>query len=222
MSPLQEAIENLYAVFAVYPLRKHVEGCPCCVREPDHARLHSKPLRQLSGEDLNPFAAKSLTTWGDEHDLKHFLPRLLELMAAKGLNIDGEILTGKLIYTGKGYYPGWHRWPETEQAAIRQFFMALWEEVLGKDPAYPMAHDWLWVIGRAEDDLQPYLQAWRDAGSDSALRHLVHAVHDEYDSLLLATVEMLNRGIELYNTPETQEEFYRPLDWLPWCLTRAE
>jgi hypothetical protein len=77
---LAEAIENLYRAFARYSLRKHVEGCPCCVRERDKRALESKPLRQLASSDLGRYAFKAMTTWGNQDDFRHFLPRIFELL----------------------------------------------------------------------------------------------------------------------------------------------
>ena len=47
---LQEAIGQLYSVFAPYPLRRVVEGCPHCVSVADEKRLHEAPLRALTEE----------------------------------------------------------------------------------------------------------------------------------------------------------------------------
>ena len=106
---LVEAVEKLYTVFSRYPLRKHVEGCPCCVNETDKDLLESKPLRQLTLSDLGRYAFKAMTTWGDENDFRHFLPRIFELLVSDGeLGWDEEVMLGKLAIAE------WKRWPEDE------------------------------------------------------------------------------------------------------------
>ena len=85
---LEGAIAALYDAFASYGLADVVEGCPCCVSAEDQARLRSKPLRLLIDGDLGGFAFSALSTWGTLHDLKHFLPRILELVANGTLRID--------------------------------------------------------------------------------------------------------------------------------------
>jgi hypothetical protein len=103
---LQATIEGLYAVFASYPLRPQVVGCPCCVSAEDEARLHSKPLRELEIADLEKYASHALLTWGDEDDFRHFLPRLFELADLEHLSSsDLHIIFGKLRHAG------WRAWP---------------------------------------------------------------------------------------------------------------
>src|SRR5438105_2663647 len=77
---LQEAIEELYGVFVCYPLKK-MYGCDHCVLPEDYERLRAKPLRELTWDEIEKFAHKAMTTWGDVEDFKHFLPRLFELLA---------------------------------------------------------------------------------------------------------------------------------------------
>ena len=77
---LAAALERLYLVFRSYGLKPHIEGCPCCVYDEDQDRVRSRSLRALTAEDFDTYASKALTTWGDADDLRHFLPRLLELV----------------------------------------------------------------------------------------------------------------------------------------------
>ena len=108
-------------VFAAYPLAPHVDGCPHCVLEADHSALHSVKLRALSAVQLERFAFKALTTWGSLEDLKHFLPRMLELLPHDlGTRVDAPILLGKLA---RG---AWSSWPAEEVIALRRYLDALW------------------------------------------------------------------------------------------------
>ena len=79
---LEIAVEKLYKVFSRYSLRRHVEGCPCCVHEEDKRALESKPLQNLSAAELGRYSFKAMTTWGDKDDFRHFLPRIFELMVS--------------------------------------------------------------------------------------------------------------------------------------------
>jgi len=99
-------MEDLYDVFNKYPLRQHVEGCTCgCIPPTAEAGLHRRPLREMEPNDLDRYAFKAMTTWGDVEDFKHFLPRLLELLVHKSFIVDTEIVLGKLSY---GH---WEAWP---------------------------------------------------------------------------------------------------------------
>jgi hypothetical protein len=177
---LQLAVEELYGCFKRYKLLQHVDGCPHCVGDRDHATIHAAPLRELTSEQLSKYAFKALTTWGDANDFRHFLPRIFELIAfdpAWGVEI--EVVTGKLSYTS------WNRWPEFEQTAVRDFFSAWWLAALS---SYPCRAPWqsidevLCSIGRAEDDLAEYLHMWLASPSLDAKRHLASFVSDNYPS----------------------------------------
>lgn len=163
MKSLAEAIEDLYRVFARYKLAPRVDGCSHCVSDADELRLHLAPLREHRCEDLERFARKAMTTWGSADDYRHFLPRIFELVAHTSDRwIDAEIALSKLTY-GK-----WHRWHAEEQAAVRTFLRAMWLDVLGRFPHGLDADTCLCSIGQAEDDLSPYLAAWKIADSESA------------------------------------------------------
>ena len=165
--PLSEAVENLYKAFARYPLRKHVEGCPCCVHEHDKRTLESKPLRRLSAADLGRYAFKAMTTWGDRDDFRHFLPRIFELLVSNGgIGADEEVVLGKLAL-GE-----WQQWDEKERSALRTFFRAGWNSLLTESRPNIEPDSWLCGLGKANEDLQPYLNAWMGVRTKSAYEHL--------------------------------------------------
>src|SRR5947207_1073672 len=61
------------------PARTCAPGSP---EAPDQVEaLRVTPLRQLNPEQLGPFLVNAVTMWGDVTYFKHFLPRLLELVA---------------------------------------------------------------------------------------------------------------------------------------------
>jgi hypothetical protein len=62
---LDSAAEHLYETYAGYPLRHRIPGCADCVDTAMEAPLHSKPLRLLTADDLNFYAAKAMTAWGE-------------------------------------------------------------------------------------------------------------------------------------------------------------
>jgi hypothetical protein len=167
---LRGAIEGLYATFAKYPRREHVEGCPCCVDNEDHARLYSAALRKLDQHDLETFAFKTMSTWGDTDDFRHFLPRMLELVATVPDWTAGDVMLGKLAY-GK-----WLTWPADEQAAVVVFFDAVWADILSGFPHTFDAGSFLRTVAEACDDASRYLAAWRIAETLPAARHFARFV----------------------------------------------
>jgi hypothetical protein len=151
---LSQAIETLYLVFAKYPLTM-VEGCGCCVIPEHNERIHSKPLRQLTTNDLKHYRWKAMTTWGDVTDFKHFLPRLLELYSADWLDEDFFMLASKLNY-GQ-----WRDWPTVEQPAIEAYLLDLWKDCRTK--RLNNVVEVITTISELVFDLSSYLNAWQQA-----------------------------------------------------------
>jgi len=163
---LHEAVENLYAVFAAYPLRDNTEPFPCCHSSHDEQRIHAKPLRKLDADDLREFASDVLHVWGGVEDFKHFLPRIFELEILCGDEfVDPQVAFGKLRHSE------WTTWPEVERHAIHHIFNVLWGSIL--DAAPPEWHetqieDWLCGIALAEGRVSPYLEDWLERKTDVA------------------------------------------------------
>ena len=162
------AAERLYAAFAGYRVRHAMEACPCCVTDDDQRRLLSKPLRDLSADDLDLYAYKAMTTWGTVADFKHFLPRLLELASndtdAGLLDIVG--LADKLCY---GH---WSEWPQDEREAVADWMAAVWNSLLQTYPSGILASDLLLAADELGLELHPFVDRLFEAGSLAAARHL--------------------------------------------------
>ncbi len=165
---VKTAIENLYRVFGRYPLAKHVEGCPCCVKNRDKRALASTSLRQLPSEKLLRFAFKAITTWGDQNDFKHFLPRILELvLSSDRIRCDEEVVLGKLGLAK------WKSWAEDEQSSVQAYFRAGWYVILSKTEPPVEPDTWLCAMARSGEALTPYLNDWRDFRANAAYQHLL-------------------------------------------------
>jgi len=119
MNELGRATATLYEAFHGYPLKTKIEGCPHCKLDAAEASLHRRPLHELAWADLGVYPFKAMTTFGDESDFKHFLPRILELYV-----LDYEGAPDVFIIFGKLNYASWTSWPKSETRAIRQFVSA--------------------------------------------------------------------------------------------------
>jgi len=158
---LPDAVENLYRVFASYPLRTDIPACSCCTTAEEITGLTSAPLRKLGEEQLDHFAFKATTTWGDLEDYKHFLPRILELAGEPGKSF--ELGFEMWIIAGKLKDNGWTGWPAPEREALGTWFMALWEDILSRYRPGWDGHDDIDFLEHATgaiDDLSPFLDAW--------------------------------------------------------------
>jgi hypothetical protein len=162
---LRAAIERLYEVFAVYPLRPMIDGCSHCVSEDEVQRLRSQPLRELDDDDLRPIASSVILTWGDARDLRHLLPRLFELIAH-----DDNALFGPEMLVSSLRFAKWREWPEQEQDVVEAFLHAVWWDVLRNESRD--AESWICAIGNAVDDVTPFLLVWQECRWPAGIRHL--------------------------------------------------
>jgi len=121
---LRAAVENLYTTFARYPLPSQIDVSDSATVF-DQERLRARPLRELRACDLEKYAFEALTSWGNELDFKHYLPRLLDLQAFDAAwFLEAEVLLAKL------HHANWRKWPQAEQAAVEAYLTAWREYVL--------------------------------------------------------------------------------------------
>lgn len=156
----REAVDSLYSVFADYSLRPNTEACPCCHEPEDEPRLHSKPLRELTVDDLESYGHSAMLTWGTVEDLKHFLPRLFEITTETSEIrwVDTPVIFAKLRHAE------WCNWPENERHAMEEYVSALWQWFLADANHIRDSEDLLCGIAHAVDDLAPFLAEWRNSG----------------------------------------------------------
>jgi hypothetical protein len=166
---LANAVERLYRTFAVYPLPEYTDPCLHCHSSDEEEMLRSKPLRELSLDELRDYANDALLTWGDIPDFKHFSPRIFDLyMTVADASL--EISDPEIIFS-KFRHGQWRTRPRAEQDAVEFFLRAVWDDVLKHPPAegsYVDVESWLCAIGQSEDDLTPYLAQWEKDESQSA------------------------------------------------------
>lgn len=164
---LRKAVAALYEVFAGYPLRDWTEPCPHCHTAEDERVLHRAPLRELTDEDLQQYTADSLMLWGELADLKHFLPRILEIVAAEGFDFpDVEVVYGHLAYGS------FATWPASERAAVRNLALAHWRTALAEGAYLVHFEPVLTGIMLIEDDLTTYLEYWERSNDAITLANL--------------------------------------------------
>jgi hypothetical protein len=191
---LRAGIEQLYEVFAGYPLEAF-GPCPHCYSAKEVARteqrLRTVPLRELTVRDLRRFYTDGLMTWGDVDDLRHLCPRLLELFATYWLTdqLDGlpfAIRSDLDPYRALMRFTdaGWTTWPDRERSAIDRYLLGLWRGWLGASDLTPLPRggtpdtDLLGAILLVVPDARPYLAQWLDVGAP-ALRDLAWFIRYE-------------------------------------------
>lgn len=168
-------IDRLYATFKPYRIGSEFVGCDHCVNPDAVKKLASSPLRDLSLADLDNYALKAMTTWGNDRHFKHFLPRLLELgMESPSEFLSFELLLGKLVYAG------WDQWPSPERSAITSYFEQLWQTTIQRRLGHESdetADTILCAFGNAGVEIMPFLQTWLDTSEVNAPLHLAAFVN---------------------------------------------
>ena len=168
---IRDAVEGLYDAFSGYELREFTDPCMHCHTLEDEAKIHARPLRELTKDDLREYAVDALLVWGDERDFKHFLPRICELFCSCELYAD-EVGKGYFLYDPhvlftKFRHGDWRAWPAAEQEAVTRFLNAIWRWFLSDPPdegrnsePFQNAEDMVCSIAQCEDDLSHYLAEW--------------------------------------------------------------
>jgi hypothetical protein len=153
-SQLSLAIDNLYRVFAAYPLIEDVSYCrDHCVTAEEVATMHRTPLREVDA-DLMSTLVMNHGTWGDAEYFYHFAPRFLELAT----------VPDSVLYLNGRMPEIWRYGPPAVQPAIDEFMAAWWQEVAAKSPfaeEYGVcAYTLLELIDECEKSPRAYLDAW--------------------------------------------------------------
>ncbi|HEX3599172.1 MAG TPA: hypothetical protein VHU84_03465 [Lacipirellulaceae bacterium] len=183
MKKTSQVIDDLYRVLSPYRIGDEISGCVDCVPAEDSHVLVDKPRASLSVEDLDRYAFKAMTTWGNETDFKYFLPRLLELVLLERLDRFSmpETLFGKLRYGD------WTNWPGSERRAIEHFLDAFWLAELQR-PVISQDDDSIdtaiCALGQACDDVGRFLMAWSTSSDALAARQLAQFVWINADRVL--------------------------------------
>ena len=110
-------IEDAYKAFCKYNFKKKIEGSPIYGDKIDKWNnvLNCKDIRDLDEDDLSVFTGKVMTTFGDEYDLKKYLPRILELSWEYKNPYDIYIFYSKLKMAT------YSQWDSVEKDIIDQF-----------------------------------------------------------------------------------------------------
>ena len=147
---LQGAIDALYGTFSHY---KVTDFSPCAhgypakeVQAIEHA-LRTRPLRELTLNELSHFYQDGLLTWGTVDDFRALLPRLMELFAEyrlgetpawAGKEIDLHIRIGPDFALLRFRHAGWLTWSTDERRAVDAYLLALWKSFLATGQDSPM------------------------------------------------------------------------------------
>ena len=160
---LAATVTRLGQVFAPYPRRAELDGCPQC-----------RPSTPVDEQDLFSLTIRLGNTVGGRDDVKSLLPLLLERLVASN-ELDPGIVLGKLAQEE------WRGWPPAEQQAVDEYLAAVWRCLLAEFPsrlgAFVDAAEFLDAVARTGDSVDRFLAAWSTIRGPAADRHLALLVN---------------------------------------------
>ena len=172
MAPtLPQIIDAAYELFAPYTVGATLDVCKvCCISDAEEQELLRTPLREVSAAVLDAGYFYSARSYSErEHwELKHFLPRLLELVAQFDFPMHSTEITFSRLELHR---PA--QWPAPERALLQTFAEVFFEGCLG---LYPLPGgtsltEMLIMFGLGHFDLTKLLAAWAAARSPSSALH---------------------------------------------------
>ena len=152
MITLKDSIDSLYAAFGDVPKPKKIDACPCCVEDKNLCTLLTKPLRELTPDDLSSYASSAFLTAGDVPDYLYFLPRILDISATNGFWWPAPEVTGRAI---SNTVP--RTWSPKHLTAIHDFLHSLIGSLLEREDSGSDINSWICAIGKMGLDTRPYL-----------------------------------------------------------------
>lgn len=148
---LDFAIKNLYRSFNEIPKPEGIHACPCCMTSEEVETLLSKPLHELTGEDLSTYSSSALLTVGHPADYLYLLPRILEISIIDDSWWPDIEISARAI---KSVDP--ETWPKQRREAFHEFLLAAIGELI-HSKRYDRIDDWLCAIAAMDFDLVPFL-----------------------------------------------------------------
>jgi hypothetical protein len=182
---LRAALGALYHEFERYRPRGSIEHSPLKPRSVV-APLETKPLRELTADDLSAYSGSAVWTVGSSDDFKYFFPRIAELALH-------EIVGGS----------SWDSWAlrlapamttPSEKLAVQAFFRTLWEIANGScgDSVQVDALELLCALPLLFEDIAPLLLVFQPCASQAAAGNL-----DRICNLYMRWVEKSQRSPEI-------------------------
>ncbi|WP_405101389.1 hypothetical protein [Micromonospora sp. NBC_01412] len=168
----ERAVERLYAAFAHHSMPADMTACEHCVDPADVALFARTPLRELAPDQLGTYLMNP-GTWGDETELPHLLPRLLEAYATGEMEhwLWPDRVTRRIS-------DRWQAWPAAERDAVEHFVRVWWHRTLDGYPSVTPAQDLLDAVAELGVDIGPYLAEFAGVPGEAAARHLADVISD--------------------------------------------
>jgi hypothetical protein len=165
MSPaLQEVIRLAYATFPDARLRPPLDVCKaCCVTDEEERALAETPRAALPSDLLWVYLNSGVSASPSLRELRHFLPRLLELIAHFDPPGGQSVALSRLRL-----HPA-SDWAPAERAVLARFALVFFEDCLDEDGAPVFGV--LQMFDRGGVDVRPLLAVWEQREDRAATEH---------------------------------------------------
>lgn len=178
MNKLSTAINSFYEAFSDMPKPEVIHGCEHCIDEKDIDTLLSKPLRELSSDDLSSYASSAFLTVGEVDDYLYFLPRILELSIRDEQWWPDVEVTGRTVKSAD-----LDSWPETRRRAMTNLLSAIIQDLVDTPNGWRI-DEWMCAIGRMGLDVRSFLSIIEE--NDNAVLEYWKVNADKLDNGVLS------------------------------------
>jgi hypothetical protein len=166
---LSATIQNAYNLFSRYQPTGTLDICTaCCMKPEDERLLAALPVSDIPRDLLSEYNDGARTEKTELEEVKHFLPRYLELISQFNFPSHSTELSLSRLFR---YYPS--EWTKEESALLHRFMNEFFDHCLSTYPlpANDEIDSILIMFWAAHLDIQPLLDKWETSGSTTALLH---------------------------------------------------
>ena len=169
---LNELIEKSYQVFKNYTVGKTLDVCKaCCITDAEERELVNTPLRLVSRTLLQNSYYESARRYSDQelHEMKHFLPKVLELVADFEFPCHSTEITFTRLDLDQP-----EKWSSQEIQVLIDFSVAFFKKCLAVYPV-PKGEEIAGILimfGIGHFNLAPILHEWLHAANPESTLHL--------------------------------------------------
>lgn len=198
---LRSIIDEAYGLFAPYTIGRTLAVCKaCCISDAEELELVSTPLRRISSDLFSRayFESAHYHTAQELWEMKHFLPRVLELVS----DYDFPGFTSDVIFQ-RLTFDQTTAWTGPERALVNAFAQAFFRQSLTHYPlpnGYSLAN-LVVMFGIAYFDVAPLLNAW---AADEDLPGLLHLANLFFYDIDLSSDKSAH-FTDAFATPAVQE-----------------
>ena len=212
---LPQIVEAAYTLFAPYTIGQTLDVCKaCCVTDAEEKELVGTPLRSVSRDLLDYAYYSSARNYSDRElgEMKHFLPRVLEMVAEFEFPCHSTEITFTRLDLDKA-----EQWPPAERTLLDAFATAFFRKCLVTYPlpnGEDLGSSLVTMFGNAHFDLPALLAQWAATETTESLLHFKDLVL--HDISYKATVPF-----KMTNAFTTEAVSNTVINWLNNSVTKS-